>query len=114
MCHGAAMARKSRAPVKGFSRRASVVVAGEDEIDDGGAEEEDEGDESLGEDSEGQGSPHYVGVGACGGKDGACPRRSEPTSVRDYGNGLVERAEHAVERGAEEEREQDLGNEVCG
>ncbi len=34
------------------------VLAGEGEIDDGGAEEEDEGYEAFGEDGEGEGGPH--------------------------------------------------------
>ncbi len=65
MCQGAAMARKSKRPVKGFSLRQVAVFAGEGEVDDGGAEEEDQGDQAFGEDGEGEGGPHAVGVEWC-------------------------------------------------
>ena len=42
------------------------VVAGQGEVDGGGAEEEDEGYEAFGEDGEGEGGPHEVGVGGGG------------------------------------------------
>ena len=53
-------------PVKGLRRAPVFVVAGEGEVDDGGAEEEDDGDEAFGEDGEGEGGPHEVGVGGGG------------------------------------------------
>ena len=43
---------------EGFEAAPVAVFAGEREVDDGGAEEEDEGDEAFGEDGEGEGGPH--------------------------------------------------------
>ena len=72
MCQGAAMAKKSKRPVKGLSVRQFALLAGEGEVDDGGAEEEDEGDEAFGEDGEGEGGPHEVGVERVGRWLGGC------------------------------------------
>ncbi len=41
------------------------IVAGEGEIEDRGAEEEDESDEAFGEEGQREGGPHGVGVGGC-------------------------------------------------
>ena len=62
MCHGAAMSRKSRRAGERAQELPLAEGAGEDEVGEGGSEEEDEGDESLGEDGEGEGRPHEVGV----------------------------------------------------
>ena len=55
MCQGAAMARKRARPVKGLRRRQSRQVAVRVRKAAAGGEEEDEGDEALGEDGAGRG-----------------------------------------------------------
>ncbi len=50
---------------EGSERVPLFVAAGEDEIGDGAAEEEDRGDEAFGEDGEGEGRPHGIGVERC-------------------------------------------------
>ncbi len=53
---------------EGFEGAPFFVVAGEGEVDDRCAEEEDDGDEAFGEDGEGEGCPHEIRVGAGGEK----------------------------------------------
>ncbi len=48
--------------MRGLRAPQFFVVVGEGEVDDGCAEEEDEGDETLGQDGESEGRPHDVGV----------------------------------------------------
>ena len=56
------MSEEEQGAGDGLEACAIFVVAGEGEVDDGGAEEEDEGHEAFGEDGEGEGCPHGVGV----------------------------------------------------
>ena len=76
---------------EGFQLAEGAPLAGEGEVDDGGAEEEDERDEAFGEDGEGEGDPEEVGVS--GGGEESCSR----------GRVVFEGMEEAVEGGAEEE-----------
>ena len=84
-----------------------AVFAGEREVERGGAEEEDERDEAFGEDGEGECSPHGVGVERCD------ARSRSFASLRMTGmRGAT--CEEAVERGGEQQREQDIGDEDAG
>ena len=47
---------------EGFEAAPVAEFAGEGEIEEGGGEEEDDGDQALGEDGEGEGGPEEVGV----------------------------------------------------
>ena len=47
---------------EGFEATPVAEFAGEGEVEEGGGDEEDDGDQALGEDSEGQGCPQEVGV----------------------------------------------------
>ena len=47
---------------EGFEAAPVAEFAGEGEVEDGGGEEEDDGDQALGEDGEGEGGPEEVGV----------------------------------------------------
>ncbi len=68
--------------------RQVAIFAGEGEVDDGGAEEEDEGYEAFGEDGEGEGRPHEVGV--AGGRDKLSVRGARLTSQnRDVGHPVL-------------------------
>ena len=99
-------------PVRGLSWRQLLVFAGEGEVDDGGAEEEDEGDQAFGEDGEGEGCPHEVGVsGGERGRGGDLVQRAQVRFARDDVSVGFEGLEEAVEGGAEEEGEQDFGDE---
>ena len=62
------------------------VFIGQGKIEDRGAEEEDQSDEALGEDGQGDGCPHDVGVGG-GGEILPGRRRTNSCNRRDFGFG---------------------------
>ena len=83
---------------KGLERAPVAIFAGECEIDDGGAEDEDQRDQSLGEDGEGERGPHRIGV-------------ERVASCRLQFASGTQGAQEAVKRDGEEEREQHVGDE---
>ena len=62
MCHGAAIARKSRNPVNWLERLPAAPLAGEQQIRNGRAEEEHRRDKALGEQRQRHAGPHPVGA----------------------------------------------------
>ncbi len=83
-----------------------VELAGPEKEGKGGAEDEDEGDEALGEHGEGEGDPEEVGP-ECGGGCGGCGGRGGR-------GGRFEGAKQGVEAEGEEEREEGVGDEDAG
>ena len=88
--------------MKGLSSAPAAVLAGEGEVDEGGAEEEDQGDQAFGEDGAGRGRSR-----------GRRRRRLEGEAGREH---VGSRARGGGSRGrcARRRREQDLGDEDAG
>ena len=120
MCQGAAISKKRRVPVRGFSWRPFFVFAGEGQVDGRGSEEEDDGYQAFGEDGEGESCPHEVGMGGRRDAVRAFARITHPSqrregwATRSCAGAILEGSQEAVEGCAEEEREQDFGDEVAG
>ena len=94
MCQGAAMARKSSDAGDGLQRAPAAPLAGEEQVGNGGADEEDGSDQALGE---------------------QWPARRRPTSSKSARGGSASKpVMQAVESDQQKEAELRLGNDEAG